>query len=527
MQEVIITASTSTSQQQQQGSILFHDIQSGTSLASFKQSNPAKNCTSLIATRDAQGGLVLAVQPDKSLLHVYSFQKDQIYLKLVLPERLSCITVDRRGQFCAAGTAQGRIYLWEIASGTMYNSWEAHYRKVTVLRFTPDGEALLSGSEDSGVAVWSVFRLLDDAVQNEIPESYADLSDHTLPITDIFCGFGPFPSCRVLTASTDHCVKLWDLASKSLLTTFQFLHAITCIAWDVTERFFFAASSDGSIHQVNLFRTRIDKTGGRVAEAIGGAGVSDILSVGNEDPSASKRRIVSVGEPVTALALSLTGALLLAGTAIGNVHVYDVPSHQLLRTINAHPGPGLAITYLATLLKPLDLVGHVHLGGDKDGGIPVRPILPFQRMREARSREAHEVTMILPHAQKVRLLARVYSVTAYSREELLRDWEFFVRPRPARDGNGDDDDALPAARAADGDGRVTELEDEVARLKMQLARAKGINDVMWETLMQNMSAKGKEPAASGPVPDSDSREEGAAGADGRARKRGKKTKAGE
>jgi pre-rRNA-processing protein IPI3 len=352
----------------------------------------------------------------------------------------------------------------------MYSSWEAHYRKVTVLRFTPDGEALLSGSEDSGVAVWSVFRsarilitsyphhaylvllfrLLDDAVQNEIPESYADLTDHTLPITDIFCGFGPFPSCRVLTASTDHCVKvcaiflyhhipvvadtlqqLWDLASKSLLTTFQFLHAITCIAWDVTERFFFAASSDGSIHQVNLFRTRIDKTGGRVAEAIGGAGVSDILSVGNEDPSASKRRIISVGcvtrslrhsynptiqpyltflyrEPVTALALSLTGALLLAGTAIGNVHVYDVPSHQLLRTINAHPGPGLAITYLATLLKPLDLVGHVHLGGDKDGGIPVRPILPFQRMREARSREAHEVTMILPHAQKVRLLARVY-----------------------------------------------------------------------------------------------------------------------
>jgi hypothetical protein len=74
MQEVIITASTSTSQQQQ-GSILFHDIQSGTSLASFKQSNPAKNCTSLIATRDGQGGLVLAVQPDKSLLHVYSFQK--------------------------------------------------------------------------------------------------------------------------------------------------------------------------------------------------------------------------------------------------------------------------------------------------------------------------------------------------------------------------------------------------------------------------------------------------------------------
>ena len=40
--------------------------------------------------------------------------KDQVSFKVVLPERLSCIAVDRRGQFCAAGTAQGRIYLWEV-----------------------------------------------------------------------------------------------------------------------------------------------------------------------------------------------------------------------------------------------------------------------------------------------------------------------------------------------------------------------------------------------------------------------------
>jgi WD40 repeat protein len=40
----------------------------------------------------------------------------------------------------------------------MYSSWDAHYRQITVLRFTPDGEALLSGSDDSGITVWSVFR---------------------------------------------------------------------------------------------------------------------------------------------------------------------------------------------------------------------------------------------------------------------------------------------------------------------------------------------------------------------------------
>ena len=234
-------------------------------------------------------------------------------------------------------------------------------------------------------------------------------------------------------------------------------------------------------------------------------------------------------EPVTSLSLSLTGAQLLAGTAAGNVHVYDVPSHQLLRTINAHSGPGLAVTFLTTLLKPPDLVGHVRLGGDKDCGIPVRPIAPFQRMREARPREAHEVMMMLPHAQKVRFcllspkkkiptLKRCLrqgttheSVTAYPREELIRDWEYFVQPRhPESDGGGT---LLPAARP---DARTSELEDEVARLKEQLARAKGINDVMWETLMQSVAAQGKEVmAATDEIPNSHE------DTDGRERKRGK------
>ena len=222
---------------------------------------------------------------------------------------------------------------------------------------------------------------------------------------------------------------------------------------------------------------------------------------------------------------------MLAGTALGNVHVYDVPSHQLLRTINAHPGLGLAVTHLTTHLKPPDLVGHVQLGGDKDGGIPVLPIVPFHRMREARPREAHEVTMMLPHARNVRVfffwllyrpagLSNTYggtlrqithdSVTTYEREELLRDWEFFVKPRTATTVEYD---TLSTPRP---DGRVTELEDEVARLRSQLARAKGINDVMWETFTQTAAAEEKELVAPDQV--FDSREDAA---DVRERKRGK------
>lgn len=57
---------------------------------------------------------------------------------------------------------------------------------------------------------------------------------------------------------------------------------------------FFAASSDGSIHQMNLFRQRDNKSGGQITEAVGGAGVSDIIRVGDEDPQVRKKRLISV-----------------------------------------------------------------------------------------------------------------------------------------------------------------------------------------------------------------------------------------
>ncbi|THH13451.1 hypothetical protein EW146_g6764 [Bondarzewia mesenterica] len=401
LQEVVLCATTPSSSAGGSGAIILHDIQTGSSLASFKQTSSSSHCTAVVNTADGQGGFMLAAQPDKSILNVYNFQKV----------------------------------------------------------------------------------LLDDDLQNEVPTPYTHFSDHTLPITDILCGIGDFPLCRLLTASVDHSVKLWDLSSNTLLTTFHFPHAISRIAWDITERLFFAASADGSIHQVNLFRKRMDKGGGIATEAVGGAGVSDIVRIGDEDPREAKKRLISVGEPITTLTISLTSSLLLVGTSTGVINIYDIPSHQLLRTITTHKG--FSITHLETMLKPPDLIGHVSLslsvGGDTSREMPVRPVLPFQRMRDAKAREAHEVTMVLPAQDKPTL----ESTIVYSSAELLRDYSFFVRPTSASE----------PAPAASLQSRVTELEDEVGRLREQLGRAKGMNDVMWQTVVQKVVAQGKEKVA--------------------------------
>ncbi|KAH9935911.1 WD40 repeat-like protein [Epithele typhae] len=462
------------------GTLSLHDIQNGTSLASWKQTSSNVHCTTTVQSRDGQGGFMLAAQRDKSILHVYHFQKDQLALKIVLPEKLAALAADPSGKYCAGATTQGRIFLWEVASGIMFNSWDAHYRSITVMCFSQDAAALIAGSEDSGVSVWSIARLVDNVLQDELPTPYCAFTDHTLPVTHIVCGVGSFPKCRILTASTDNTVKMWDPASKTLLTTFYFPQPIAHVVLDPTERMFFAASSDGSIHQVNLFRQREDKFSRVAIEAVGGAGISDVIRVNEPGSASTKRRLISVGEPVSAMTLSLTSSILLVGTTTGLIHMYDVASHQLLRTLSTHKG--MAITYLTTMLRPPDLIGHISLslgpaGNGSKESIPVRPVAPFQRIRDAKAREAHEVTMMLPQTKTT-----PNAFFSYSSAELINDHAFFVQPPSTAD-------ATPGVALQS---RVTELEGEVARLKEQLGKAKGINDVMWESVVQRLVAESKD-----------------------------------
>lgn len=67
----------------------------------------------------------------------------------------------------------------------------------------------------------------------------------------------------------------------------------------------------------------------------------------------------------------------------------------------------MPITHLTAVLRPPDLVGHVSLSLGGGGAhtkdlMPTRPIVPFQRVRDAKSLEAHEILTMLPHPDTVR-----------------------------------------------------------------------------------------------------------------------------
>lgn len=198
------------------------------------------------------------------------------------------------------------------------------------------------------------------------------------------------------------------------------------------------------------------------------------------------------------MCMSLTSTNLLVGTSDGLIHIYDVPSHQLLRTISNHKG--MSIAHLQTMVKPPDLMGHISLefrsgsSNDAKDTIPVKPVMNFQKTRDPKPRHAHEITAMLPAGNKVNsfqiaismanasnvLLHQVYKdeSTSYSTEELLRDHAYFVQPVTSAKAGEPNPLALNS--------KVMELEAELENMRELLSKAKGVNDAMWETVVHKL-----------------------------------------
>ena len=548
---------------------------STSALFTFKGvSDPSFHSVSAIPTSpnpaiSGTGGLVFQLENNKATLNVFSWQRDHPLQRIILPSKLSCIACSPNGELVAGGSFDGRIFLWQIATGDLLASFDAHYRSVTVLKWTSDGAGLVTGSEDARILVWSLAGLLapHDQTSSSItssehnPTPYCTLADHNLAITDVHISGGRFPhQVTILSSSADASVKLWDLRTRSLLSTFVFEQPIHRVVLDCTERFFFAAtsptSSDNLVYRIDLFRkrdassrmveTKVASTGSQfdfVTEELRGATSIEAYGFGSgagptteRIPSASDAAgraaangssIISIREPISSMCLSTNSTSLLVGSLAGNLYVIDVSNSQILRTVSllgnakasAITGKN-AVTNLMVLPKPRDLLGHWETsssgaasaingsGGAGSGGasanIPVRPVANFSRHVLA----SEEDRLATPYLTRI----TGGSATAnFGADEI----DSFIDP--AWDSSLVSDDLLgssssaaalqmlgaagPAAGASSLAAQASQdaerLERENRLLRSQLQQAKAINDEMWSRLVQDrLSANRVDVAAS-------------------------------
>jgi WD40 repeat protein len=102
------------------------------------------------------------------------------------------------GDSIATSSSDGTIRIWDLETGRLVESLEAHSSWVICAEFSPEGELLLSGDHDGAVRLWST-------------QSWSEIGTlvgHTDLVSDV--DFVPNGSMAVST-SFDNTVIIWDV----------------------------------------------------------------------------------------------------------------------------------------------------------------------------------------------------------------------------------------------------------------------------------------------------------------------------
>lgn len=308
------------------------DLHTGSHLLTFKQSSSSKHAATCLGS-----GLAVA-QNDKAVVNVYRWHRESIDQKLIVPEKLDTLCSSHNGTWLAGGSASGKIYVWEVASGNLLFVKEAHLRDVTVMTFSADDLFLVTGSNDTSVKVWSIVDALSPISIQEVIRPRLKFSDHTREITGLFVSTGPSVNARLFTASADQSVRIRDLAKGELISVIVLPSAITCMTVDLAERAFYAGTADGWIHETYLYKR------GKVITSVGGLG--SIVSATQET---NHRTFGGLETSVSAISLSADGSLLTYGADDGSVYTCSLSHRSPTRKLKQMPS---AVTTLLTVVRP-------------------------------------------------------------------------------------------------------------------------------------------------------------------------------
>jgi WD40 repeat protein len=111
--------------------------------------------------RGGCGDFIIAAQSKKPQINIWQWGKPHALMQCHIQEITTAIATDLNGFFLSGGTKGGRIFVWELSSGALVQSWQAHFKALTTMTFTPCGNFLISASEDGMVRAWDLVSLLN------------------------------------------------------------------------------------------------------------------------------------------------------------------------------------------------------------------------------------------------------------------------------------------------------------------------------------------------------------------------------
>lgn len=413
-------------------------LHSSHQFASFRQADCPRNGAAL--TGVGAGERLFIANPTKALINVYSWGKEGIDQRIPVPEPLRCLTLVNHPSctadnnnikestknnlpkfrvpwLLAGGSSSGRIYIWELSSGNLLCVKDAHYQSISSIKFSSCGTFLVSGGDDTRCMVWKTLDLISVYSNNNGEgdissiKPFASFNDHTLPITDLqILESGLINDIRLYTVSHDSTLRIYDIMTKRLLTTFVLPYSIECLTKDPANRAIYVGLSNGLIRIIPLYQINVHTS---VLESIGGNGKIISLdhdpnftnslvhhqqklsasSINNNGNLVKNKNTVDDNKPilVTQLSISLDGTNLISGDSVGRVFISDIVTRQVVKTFNPCTS---AISSIFVRMTPSDIINNSQSSDSKNKNHRLIP--QFKRVLASSNVADHVLNIEIP-----------------------------------------------------------------------------------------------------------------------------------
>ncbi|KAK6439467.1 Pre-rRNA-processing protein ipi3 [Oleoguttula sp. CCFEE 5521] len=295
--------------------------------SSFKKSATPPNC---LAVSDSH---IFAAQADKAVVHVYSRDRGNQEATVPFTERITCLALACEDAVLILGTAEGRLFLWEIASGRQVTTAQSHLQAVTELVVDAASNFLVSSSFDSTCHVWSIPALL--SFVNAGTQALAPVqsfSAHRSAVRTMSIGHSEGFQNTVFTAAEDKTCLIWNYQTCVTLRTYLLPYVPTTMTVSGDDRALFFGYETGSVQRIDLY-------------ALGNASIDTLHdSRKTQAPLQPKSKLWEPSDKAIgatcSLALSFDGMTLLSGHESGAILSWDVATGQMRSILTQGPLSG-------------------------------------------------------------------------------------------------------------------------------------------------------------------------------------------